>query len=230
MKDIRISCIRNKLIENSLLAPLDIALVGATGVGKSSTINKLFGSYVAEVGEGVEPQTLNIEAYKVSDVFRVYDTAGLGDGLERDREHAKNLTSLLLQQCAARGENSTNKYGLIDLALVILDGSNRDLGTTYKVLEQVVLQCISADRVVVAINQADMAMKGRGWNYLENIPQKELLDFLEEKSDSVKRRIEEATGIIINRPVYYSAYHEYNIDKLFDHIIDCMPMKRRRVE
>ena len=52
-------------------------------------------------------------------------------------------------------------YGFIDLALVILDGSHRDLGTTYKILEQVVLECIEPDRVIIAINQADMAMKGK---------------------------------------------------------------------
>jgi predicted GTPase len=58
-------------------------LIGRTGVGKSSTINKLMGCDVAPVGD-FEPQTMSVEEYKlpVSNVnFLVIDTPGLCDDL-----------------------------------------------------------------------------------------------------------------------------------------------------
>lgn len=42
------------------------------------------------------------------------------------------------------------------------------------------------------------------WNHDDNKPEKQLVVFLEEKVQSVKRRIKEATGVDIE-PIYYSA-------------------------
>ena len=49
------------------------------------------------------------------------------------------------------------------MVLVIIEGSNRDMGTTYQLLNEVVIPNIQSDRILVAINQADFAMKGRHW-------------------------------------------------------------------
>ncbi|MGX2949715.1 GTPase family protein [Ursidibacter sp. B-7004-1] len=215
--------IRSIISNRGLHYPLDVALVGATGVGKSSTINVLFGETLAKVGTGVEPETQFITEYQ-TERFRLHDTAGLGDGLEADKRHSINLSNLLLDTFDEK------QYHLIDLCLVILDGSSRDMGTTYKTLEQVVLRCIEPERVIVAINQADMAMKGRNWDYVLNRPQCELTDFLNEKARSVQDRIKEATGLSISKPVFYSAEKKWNVDKLMDHIIDHIPYDRRRVK
>ena len=64
MKNYRIDAIRDTLRSRSLLFPLDMVLVGATGVGKSSTINALFGEDVAVVGTGVDPETQYIQHYQ----------------------------------------------------------------------------------------------------------------------------------------------------------------------
>ncbi len=216
--------IQSIISDRGLHRPLDIALVGATGVGKSSTLNQLFGSTVAKVGFGVAPETQEISQYEVNGYFRLHDTAGLGDGLDADKRHANNLTELLLRTF------DNKNYHLIDLALVILDGSQRDMGTTYKILEQVVLKCIDPKRVIVAINQADMAMKGRYWDSNRCRPEPILKAFLDEKIYSVKNRILEATRLSITLPVYYSAYRQYNLDKLMEHIIAHMPHSRRLVK
>lgn len=222
IRESKLKEIDTMLSRRGLHRPLDVALVGATGVGKSSTINALFGETLAVVGTGVAPETQVITEYQ-TECFRLHDTAGLGDGLEADKRHARHLSDLLLRTFGEK------KYHLIDLCLVILDGASRDLGTAYKVLESIVLKCISPDRVIVAINQADMAMKGQYWNTELNCPEDTLQRFLNEKAVSVKKRIYEATGLMIKQPVCYSAEKQWNLDKLMDHIISSLPSNRRTV-
>jgi hypothetical protein len=72
-------------------------------------------------------------------------------------------------------------------------------------------------------------MKGRHWDERVNKPDGVLLDFLEEKADSVQSRLAEATGVRVTRPVFYSAERNYNIDKWLDMVIDNMPRERRRL-
>ncbi len=71
-------------------------------------------------------------------------------------------------------------------------------------------------------------MKGRHWNQKENHPDEVLKQYLEEQADSIQKRIREATGIMIKRPVYYSAEKDYNITKLMDFIVEDMPICRRK--
>ena len=209
----------------ALLRPVDVLLVGATGSGKSSTLNSIFGTAVAKVGQGVEPETQVISEYGLHDYLRLHDSAGLGDGKGADLRHAKNITDQLIRTCRVNGED----YGFIDMVLVILDGSSRDLGTAFRLLESVILKCIDSDRVVVAINQADMAMKGRGWNYQTNKPEADLSVFLREQAMSAQKRIRDSTGCTIRLPVNYSAAHEYNIDGLMRGILAGLPKSRRGV-
>jgi predicted GTPase len=220
MKNYRFQDIQLHIQRHSLLVPLDVFLVGGTGTGKSSTLNALFEATVSKVGDGVDPETQNVSSHSLHDYLRFHDSAGLGDGKENDLRHAKNITWELQRTC------NTN-YHFMDLAMVILDGSSKDLGTAFQLLESVVLKAIEPKRVIVAINQADMAMKGRQWNHHTRKPEPELLSFLEEKSFSVKRRINESTGLTINKPVYYSAKYGYNIYALVDHIIHHFPKNRR---
>jgi len=226
MKDYCIGEIKSRMEQRKLLLPLDILLVGGTGTGKSSTLNALFGTTVAKVGYGVEPETKKISSYKLNDFLRFHDSAGLGDGKAADREHEKNIAIELRKVCAYNGEF----YRYIDLVIVLLDGSNRDLGTTFSILQSIVLKVIEPQRVIVAINQADRAMKGRNWNHENNEPERDLLNFLEEQAVSVQNRIKDSTGISINKPVCYSAEFGYNIKIFIDQIVFNMPTTRRLVK
>lgn len=118
-------------------------------------------------------------------------------------------------------------YGFIDMAMVIVEGANRDMGTTYTLLNDVIVPNIQNDRILVVINQADVAMKGRHWCSDLNIPDSQLLNFLEEQALSIQKRVKEATGINILKPIYYSAEYGWNVQAVFDFIIDHMPCERR---
>lgn len=226
---------KNKMLKNVMRMKdqkVNIMITGATGSGKSSTINAMFDTEVAKVGVGVDPETMEIEKYELDNLV-LWDTPGLGDGKESDNRHAKNIIDKL---------NAVDADGnaLIDLVLVILDGGSRDLGTSYELINNVIIPNLGKDkanRILVAINQADMAMKGRNWNFDKNEPNDTLKDFLEDKVVSVKNRVYEATGVRIE-PIYYSAgYKEegglqnrpYNLSKLLYYIVKATPSEKRVV-
>lgn len=224
---------KNKLMKNFLYIrdqKINIMITGATGCGKSSTINALFNTEVAKVGVGVDPETMDITRYDLDNLV-LWDSPGLGDGKEADNRHAKNIIKKL-------NELDENGNLLIDLVLVILDGSTRDLGTSYELINNVIVPNLGEDkenRILVAINQADVAMKGRNWNYEENKPEPQLVEFLENKVVSVQKRIKEGTGINIT-PIYYSAGFKekgreqcrpYNLTKLLYYIIKFTPKEKR---
>ena len=211
-----------KKLEKARFMPLDVMITGVTGAGKSTTLNTIFKKNVATVGNGVDPETIDLEFYSLNDVFRLWDTPGLGDGIKNEI-HKRRLVNLLYKTYSLDG----NVYGWVDLAIVVLEGLNRDMGSTYTLLNEVIVPNIQADRILVVINQADMAMKGRHWNKETNKPDETLVEFLEKQASSIQDRVKEATGITIRKPVYYSAEYGYNIEKLLDFIIDNMILERR---
>ena len=226
---------KNKMLKNILHLreqEVNILITGATGYGKSSTINALFDADVAKVGVGVDPETMAIEKYTLKNLV-LWDSPGLGDGKEADYRHAKNIINKL-------NELDKNGNALIDLVLVILDGSTRDLGTSYELINNVIIPNLGSnksERILVAINQCDVAMKGKHWNHEENKPDQVLEKFLNEKVQSVRRRIMEGTGVDVE-PIFYSAgYKEsdedkqnpYNLSKLLYYIIQHTPREKRLV-
>lgn len=246
-----------KRLRNFCNTETNIMLVGATGCGKSSTINALFAvgeqdeevseddeeeldestlapkkKYVevAKVGSKADPETKDIEKYRIGNLV-LWDTPGLGDGTEIDEHHKEVITELLR-------EEDDDGNALIDLVLVIMDGSTRDLGTSYKILNDVIIPELKddTDRILIALNQADIAMKtGRHWDYEKNEPDETLVQFLEEKVQSIKTRIKEDSNLDID-PVYYCAGYEeeggdvvrpYNLSKILYYIMQSLPAQKR---
>ncbi|MDC9499435.1 MULTISPECIES: hypothetical protein [unclassified Pseudoalteromonas] len=174
-------------------------------------------------------QTRGDSKYELDNLI-LWDSPGLGDGKEKDIKHSKAIISKL-------NELDSDNKPLIDLVLVILDGGSRDLGTSYELINSVIIPNIgenAKDRVLIAINQADVAMKGRYWNFVSNKPEPKLVDFLNDKVKSVKNRVKEATGINIE-PIYYSAGFKdsdaeqkpYNLSKLLYFIVKNTPIDKR---
>lgn len=207
-----------------------VLITGATGCGKSSTINALFGEEKAKIGQGSNPETMHIARYDFKNVI-LFDSPGLGDGKDADIRHAKGIMDKLL-------ETKPDGSLLIDLVLVVLEGSTRDLGTSYQLITEVIIPHLGDDhsRLLVAINQADVAMKGRYWDLEKNIPEPELISFLDEKVESTRKRIKEATGVNVE-PIYYAAGYKdgkkpqypWNLSKLMAHILQHTKPEKRVV-
>lgn len=76
----------DKLVAQRNLARLretkvNILVTGATGAGKSSTINALFNTEVAKVGVGADPETMHIKKFELNNII-LWDSPGLGDSPE----------------------------------------------------------------------------------------------------------------------------------------------------
>lgn len=81
-------------LANAASVPLNIAVVGSTGVGKSSLINAFFGVDRAAIGAG-RPVTTEIASYKADGGnVCIYDTRGLE--VERSEETTRQLEQLIV--------------------------------------------------------------------------------------------------------------------------------------
>jgi len=222
--------IRDRLRETKI----NVLLVGGTGVGKSSTINALFQSHEKEsdavVGGGTKPETMDVGAYELENLV-IWDTPGLGDSPEKDKEHRDKIIELLHRK-------DDHDQPLIDLVFLILDAGSRDFSSAYTLIKDVILPNLDdsdRDRILIGLNQADQAMKGHYWNKEENKPESKLIERLDELSQTVKDRIKNDTGLNVD-PIYYSAgcmiddellSRPYNLQKLLSFILDRLPKKKR---
>jgi len=224
---------KNKKLSKLLKArgqKINLMLVGATGSGKSSTINSLFNTSVAKVGIGVDPETADIECYQMENLT-IWDTPGLGDSIQKDCEYSNEIVKKL-------SETDENGSPLIDLVVVVVDASSKDLNTTYDLINKVLIPCLTKEnigRIIIAVNQADMAMKGTHWVAEKNCPDEILEEFLVNKCNSIKKRILEATECEFNVMYYCAGYTDddgtqrpaYNLTKLLYQIVLSLPASKR---
>ena len=215
----------SKKLQTAGFYPLDVMVTGVTGAGKSTTLNTLFHKQVAEVGEGCDPMTMTLDSYSLHDKLRFWDTPGLGDGVQQDIEHSKKMIDLLHKTYTM----DNNTYGFIDMVIIVIEGSNRDMGSTYQLINDIILNNIEPQRVMIAINKADIAMKGRGWDHKNKQPLPILTQFLEQQAQSIQKRIIDACGLQIQKPIYYSADQFFNIQAVMDQMINTMPESRRQL-
>lgn len=206
-------------LDNAAFGPLDVLVCGSTGVGKSSTLNALFCSEVAECADGMLSCTQDVTSYMLNDDIRIWDTPGLGDGVEQDKRHIQKISEILQKTCTLDDKICY----LIDVALVILDASGRDLHTPLTLIKQVLMPQLEASRIIVALNKADFACSGRLWDYTTGRPDSILEEKLGEKVRIDWERLTKDTGLILSMPVFFSAQHHFNINVLMDALIEHIP-------
>lgn len=211
-----------KLLNRLGVNRLDVLLTGVTGAGKSTTLNALLDNQSAKIGHGVDPETMFIKDYKLNDKVYLWDSPGFGDNVNKDKEHSKKLIEILHKNYGKA------HYQWIDTVFVIIEGTKRDMGTTTRLINLIV-ENFPKDKILVAINQADIAMSGRHWIAEMNCPDEILKQYLDDFSNSIQQRVKRDTKIDIKKPVYYSAHYGYNINIFMDFLVNNIPQNLNKL-
>lgn len=223
-----------KEVEKLKESKVNLLIVGATGVGKSSTVNALFNTdnmietETASIGHHAQPETKHLKKYCLGNL-NIWDTPGLGDGLD-DKYIKLDIEELLYRK-------TKRNYGLIDLAIVILDGSSKDLSTSIDIINKILIPNLGKKpekRILIAINKIDLVKSGRYWDRNKNKPMDHLTKYLDQMIDDMQSRIYQATNVSIV-PIIYSAgdiehsHLPYNLLEFINNILVNLPDEKRVV-
>ncbi|MBU7587324.1 MAG: 50S ribosome-binding GTPase [Nostoc sp. TH1S01] len=204
------------IIEELKKHPPTIGLIGVSGVGKSSTINRLFktdlptSDTVACTKEfeqkDIELTCTQGELKNSSVPLRVIDAPGLGEDIKLDPKYLRMYQENL---------------GSCDVIVWVLNGRNRAIA-----LDQMYLQQLQKfhTKIVFALNQIDL-IEPLNWNIELNIPSQE-----QEKNIKVilEDRKKKLSSVIKNdvKMVEYSSKTGYRLEELFKTIIDSVPKEK----
>lgn len=204
--------------------PFRVAIIGQSGVGKSSTLNAVFGvkSYVSDIAEG----TTNIEEhiFPMQDGFSlaVYDMPGLNNDIHRDMEY-EVLYKQILPTC--------------DVIVYIINAHSKDIGEDCRILKEVVVPICRGNNIlpnlILGINKVDTIGQAENpndpelrWDVINNVPTEKLKRCIKIKLSAISDRlideglVSKEDGIDVKRIVFYSAVFNYNLRAFLMAILD----------
>lgn len=204
-------------IEN--VDPPRIALIGLTGVGKSSTINALFnaGQPIDNVCACTqEANEINGDVSKYTGSkgsIIIYDMPGLGESISRDKQHYETYSKVIPK---------------VDAIVWILHASDRSMEPMQRALMSLSNEHKGFDKkLMFAINKADATHPGETfWKSEINVPSKEQTENINKFEEYVKSHIHEVLPKWNGDIITYSAKKRYRLDQLILAMIKVMPKDR----
>lgn len=203
--------------------PPKIALIGFTGVGKSSTINALFnaGREISDVKACTKEEAEiygNIEEYTgAKGKVIVYDMPGLGEDIDADIKNMEIYNRIL---------------PLVDVVVWTFNEGDRAMTPMQQAIKTLDKEFGSdfVNKLIFAVNKADITAPGESaWNTTINMPSKEqmgnITEFEKYILEKVKRVLPKWEGTIVT----YSAKRRYRLDVLMTNMIEAVPKERRWV-
>lgn len=197
--------------------PFKVAIIGQSGVGKSSTLNAVFGLTlpVSDIEEGTTEIIEKIFPMRDGFNLSIYDMPGLLQSRKRDKVY-EEMYREILPQC--------------DVIVYVIRANTRNIGDDCKILKEVVLPICNANSIkenlIIAVNKVDIIGESIDpddpdlqWDEFENKPTPKLWECIKKKRcDIFEKLITEGlvllkgeTTITPDQVVFYSANYEYNL-------------------
>lgn len=198
--------------------PPVIAIIGESGVGKSSTLNALFGA-----GQSIShTEACTQEESKIllkgdNGTIVIYDMPGLSESLNSQEKHLDTYKRVL-SKC--------------DIALWIFDAQNRALANIQRLLTNDISNISPdiANRMVFAVNKIDLVHPGSSaWISSANLPSEEQDLNIKARLYDIHQKMKEAMPLWTGAIVGYSAEKRYNLPQLFGSMLDGVSKKRQWV-
>jgi predicted GTPase len=206
----QIAALKRAILEAFHQAPPTIGVIGASGVGKSSTINAMFKtdlrvSHVVACTKEFLATDLGTEiregeAKGESVALRIVDAPGLGEDIQRDVDYLE-MYSEHLPKC--------------DVILWVMAARNRAIA-----LDQRYLRLFEPyhGKIVFGVNQVDL-VEPMNWSGKINLPSDEQLRNIDLIVNDRRARLESVmTAPVVVAP--YSARRRYNLQELFTLLIE----------
>lgn len=206
----------NHALDKELLEkPFKVAVIGQAGVGKSTTLNAVFGlkNYTSDIAEGTKE--IVEKTYPMRDGFNlsIYDMPGLNNDIKKDIEY-EQLYKQILPGC--------------DVIVYVVNAHSRDFGEDCRILKEVVLPICNESKVrenlIIAINKIDTIGESIDpydpelrWNAFENEPTEKLKVAMKKKLGAIidklidENLIGAKESLEQHQIVFYSAVFNYNL-------------------
>lgn len=200
------------LTKLELEKPPKIAIIGQSGVGKSTTINALFGAQLKVDGavactQDAEPVIVQGPNGKIL----VYDMPGLGEDIDKDEIH-KQTYAKVLPECD------------VIIWIMVANGAGRAMAFDQMMLKEVISPFI--DKLVIGLNQVDL-MEPNNWIKEFNIPSEEQSKLLERRIEDVREKLVKVVpNLSRERILYYSAIKCFRLEELALNLVEACANKR----
>ena len=206
----------NTALEREILEkPFRVAVIGQSGVGKSTTLNAVFGlsNYTSDIAEGTTEIVEKVFPMRNGFNLSIYDMPGLNNDVDKDIEYEK-LYQKILPDC--------------DVIVYIINAHSKDFGEDCRILKEIVLPICNTNHIrenlILAINKIDTIGESYDpsdpelrWNVFDNEPTEKLKLAIKRKLGDINDKLidEQLVGVegavSVAKVVYYSAMFNYNL-------------------
>lgn len=209
--------VNKEIFEQYRDKPFRVAIIGQSGVGKSSTLNHVFGLDLptSDIDEGTTEVIEKIFPKRDGLNLAVYDMPGLLQSRKKDSEYYE-MYKEILPQC--------------DIIVYIIKANTRNIGDDCKILKEIVLPICNTngikDNLIIAINKVDIIGESVDandeelqWDVIENRPTKKLAECINQKRLDIYHKLIDEGLVLLNADkvlnpeqiVFYSAVYDYNL-------------------